>query len=105
VLTGGSLTAAININKENLDIYINWSGELYHAKKAEASGFCYVKYIVLAILELLQCNQLLKSITAEEAFFTENRVMCVSFHRIGRDFFPYTGASSEIEAGKANVAR
>jgi hypothetical protein len=27
---------------------------MHHAKKAEASGFCYVNDIVLAILELLK---------------------------------------------------
>lgn len=36
------------------DIAINWTGGLHHAKKAEASGFCYVNDIVLAILELLR---------------------------------------------------
>ncbi len=29
---------------------INWSGGLHHAKKSEASGFCYINDIVLAIL-------------------------------------------------------
>ena len=30
------------------------AGGMHHAKKAEASGFCYVNDIVLAILELLK---------------------------------------------------
>ena len=30
---------------------------MHHAKKAEASGFCYVNDIVLAILELLRVHQ------------------------------------------------
>ena len=33
---------------------INWAGGLHHAKKCEASGFCYANDIVLAILELLK---------------------------------------------------
>ena len=33
---------------------VNWSGGLHHAKKCEASGFCYVNDIVVAILELLK---------------------------------------------------
>lgn len=37
-----------------VDIAINWSGGLHHAKKTEASGFCYVNDCVLAILELLK---------------------------------------------------
>jgi hypothetical protein len=32
------------------DVAINWSGGLHHAKKSEASGFCYINDIVLAIL-------------------------------------------------------
>ena len=33
------------------------TGGLHHAKKAEASGFCFVNDIVLAILELLKVHQ------------------------------------------------
>lgn len=36
---------------------MNWSGGLHHAKKGEASGFCYINDIVLAILELLKVHQ------------------------------------------------
>jgi hypothetical protein len=37
------------------DIAINWSGGLHHAKRNQASGFCYVNDIVLGILEMLKC--------------------------------------------------
>ena len=46
--------AAVKLNKQQTDIVVNWSGGLHHAKKSEASGFCYVNDIVLAILELLK---------------------------------------------------
>ena len=36
------------------DIAINWSGGLHHAKRNQASGFCYVNDIVLGILEMLK---------------------------------------------------
>ena len=32
------------------------AGGMHHAKKAEASGFCYINDIVLAILELLKVH-------------------------------------------------
>lgn len=48
------LAGAVKLNKQHTDIAINWSGGLHHAKKSEASGFCYVNDIVLAILELLK---------------------------------------------------
>jgi histone deacetylase 1/2 len=45
---------AVKLNKQETDIAVNWAGGLHHAKKSEASGFCYVNDIVLAILELLK---------------------------------------------------
>lgn len=54
--TGASLDGAIQLNQGNADICINWSGGLHHAKKSEASGFCYINDIVLAILELLKVH-------------------------------------------------
>ncbi|RZK34196.1 MAG: hypothetical protein EOO61_13990, partial [Hymenobacter sp.] len=47
-------TAARKLCNKQSDIAINWSGGLHHAKKGEASGFCYVNDIVLAILQLLR---------------------------------------------------
>ena len=52
--TGGSVGGAVKLNHGHSDIAINWAGGLHHAKKCEASGFCYVNDIVLAILELLK---------------------------------------------------
>ncbi len=52
--TGGSIGGAVRLNHNMSDVVINWAGGLHHAKKAEASGFCYVNDIVLAILELLK---------------------------------------------------
>jgi acetoin utilization deacetylase AcuC-like enzyme len=51
---GGSLAGARKICAQSTDIAINWSGGLHHAKRSEASGFCYINDIVLAILELLR---------------------------------------------------
>lgn len=51
---GASIQGAVRLNHGLCDTAINWSGGLHHAKKAEASGFCYVNDLVLAILELLK---------------------------------------------------
>ena len=48
------VAGAVKLNKQQTDVAVNWSGGLHHAKKSEASGFCYVNDIVLAILELLK---------------------------------------------------
>lgn len=55
ISAGGSTSAAKRINSGHTDIAVNWAGGLHHAKKREASGFCYVNDIVLGILELLRC--------------------------------------------------
>ena len=66
---------------------------------AQASGFCYVNDIVLAILELLKYHSKVLYVDidihhgdgVEEAFLTTDRVMTVSFHKFGGGFFPGTG--------------
>jgi len=55
--TSGSIGGAARLNEGKTDIVINWAGGLHHAKKAEASGFCYVNDCVLAILELLKSHE------------------------------------------------
>jgi histone deacetylase HOS2 len=52
--SGSSIDAARRLASGDTDIAINWSGGLHHAKKFEASGFCYVNDIVLAIVYLLR---------------------------------------------------
>jgi len=49
----------VKLNHGHSDIAINWSGGLHHGKKSEASGFCYINDIVLAILELLKYHEVL----------------------------------------------
>ncbi|OAY77749.1 Histone deacetylase 19 [Ananas comosus] len=100
---GASLDAAARLNEGAYDIAINWSGGLHHAKRDNASGFCYVNDIVLAILELLKCYKRVLYVDidvhhgdgVEEAFYTTDRVMTVSFHQYG-DFFPRTGGIDDI---------
>ncbi|KAH9324689.1 hypothetical protein KI387_004867 [Taxus chinensis] len=104
---GGSVGGAVKLNHKQCDIAINWAGGLHHAKKCEASGFCYVNDIVLAILELLKYHKRVLYVDidihhgdgVEEAFYTTDRVMTVSFHKFG-DYFPGTGDIRDIGYGK-----
>lgn len=106
---GASLDAAKKLITGQSNIAINWSGGLHHAKKSEASGFCYVNDIVLSILELLRFNPRVLYIDidvhhgdgVEQAFFSTDRVMTLSFHKYDKDnFFPGTGSSSDIGGGR-----
>jgi histone deacetylase 1/2 len=56
---GGSIGAAVKLNRGDADIALNWAGGLHHAKRSEASGFCYVNDIVLGILELLKVHKVI----------------------------------------------
>mmetsp|Transcript_30602 Transcript_30602/g.74450 ORF Transcript_30602/g.74450 Transcript_30602/m.74450 type:complete len:427 (-) Transcript_30602:255-1535(-) len=102
--TGGSIAGAARLNQGCSDIVLNWSGGMHHAKKGEASGFCYINDIVLAILELLKVHPRVLYIDidihhgdgVEEAFYTSDRVMTVSFHKYGDYFFPGTGDTKDI---------
>ncbi|KAF9601671.1 hypothetical protein IFM89_021723 [Coptis chinensis] len=104
---GGSVGGAVKLNHGLCDIAINWAGGLHHAKKCEASGFCYVNDIVLAILELLKQHERVLYVDidihhgdgVEEAFYTTDRVMTVSFHKFG-DYFPGTGDVRDVGHGK-----
>ncbi|PQQ00480.1 histone deacetylase 6-like isoform X1 [Prunus yedoensis var. nudiflora] len=109
---GGSIGAAVKLNRQDADIALNWAGGLHHAKKSEASGFCYVNDIVLGILELLKVHKRVLYVDidvhhgdgVEEAFYTTDRVMTVSFHKFG-DFFPGTGHIKDVGQGLGRIMR
>jgi len=103
--SGASIDGALKLNDGSTDIAINWSGGLHHAKKSEASGFCYINDIVLSILELLKVHARVLYVDidvhhgdgVEEAFYCTDRVMTFSLHKYG-DFFPGTGHILDIGA-------
>ncbi|KAI6822300.1 histone deacetylase [Hortaea werneckii] len=108
--TGATLAAAHQLTTQNSDIAINWSGGLHHAHKTEASGFCYINDIVLAILDMLRVYARVLYIDidvhhgdgVEEAFQRQPRVMTLSYHRYGpyddtgHKFFPGTGDLTDV---------
>ncbi|ETW84192.1 hypothetical protein HETIRDRAFT_155388 [Heterobasidion irregulare TC 32-1] len=107
ISAGGTIAAAKRITSGAADIAINWAGGLHHAKKREASGFCYINDIVLGILELLRTFPRVLYVDidchhgdgVEEAFYTTDRVMTCSFHKFG-EYFPGTGTQEDKGRGK-----
>ncbi|EPY54262.1 histone deacetylase Clr6 [Schizosaccharomyces cryophilus OY26] len=106
ISAGGSICAAQELNSGNAEIAINWAGGLHHAKKREASGFCYVNDSALAALELLKYHQRVLYVDidvhhgdgVEEFFYTTDRVMTCSFHKFG-EYFPGTGHIKDTGIG------
>ncbi|OBT97974.1 histone deacetylase [Pseudogymnoascus verrucosus] len=107
ISAGGSMEGAARLNRGKCDIAVNWAGGLHHAKKSEASGFCYINDIVLGIIELLRFKSRVLYIDidvhhgdgVEEAFYTTDRVMTCSFHKYG-EYFPGTGELRDIGVGQ-----
>ncbi|EMS20778.1 hypothetical protein NBRC10512_007630 [Rhodotorula toruloides] len=120
-VAGASITAARMLKDGQADVAINWTGGRHHAKRGEASGFCYVNDIVLAVMELRSpphppppssspSSSTRPSLPSrisrvlyldidlhhgdgvESAFFTSPYVLTLSVHLHAPLFFPSSGA-------------
>ncbi|CAL8079203.1 unnamed protein product [Calicophoron daubneyi] len=121
----GSLAAADALIKGYCSIAINWAGGWHHAKRSEASGFCYLNDIVLSIQRFLKSsseNQLgLNNHSdspsnrilyvdldlhhgdgVEEAFWYSPRVVTFSVHHASPGFFPGTGTWVQSDENDGN---
>lgn len=109
-VAGSSLVAARALidPDQDINIAINWDGGRHHAKKGQASGFCYVQDIVLAIQVLRTVYSRVLYIDldlhhgdgVESAFLFSDRVLCLSLHRYQAGFFPNTGSRDQHGKGK-----
>lgn len=104
-IAGATLQASESLLKEESTVAINWTGGRHHAKKAAASGFCYVNDIALAILRLRTKFSTVMYIDfdlhhgdgVEAAFLHSPNVITVSIHRYGKGFFPGTGGTTSAK--------
>jgi acetoin utilization deacetylase AcuC-like enzyme len=90
-------------------VAIHWDGGRHHARRAAASGFCYVNDVVLA-MQRLQRNGASRILYVDidvhhcdavaEAFYRTDGALVVSMHMHGPGFFPGTGAGGERGAGR-----
>ncbi|XP_037590565.1 histone deacetylase 8 isoform X8 [Cebus imitator] len=105
---GATITAAQCLIDGMSKIAINWSGGWHHAKKDEASGFCYLNDAVLGILRLRRKFERILYVDldlhhgdgVEDAFSFTSKVMTVSLHKFSPGFFPGTGDVSDVGLGK-----
>ncbi|ELU03635.1 hypothetical protein CAPTEDRAFT_148478 [Capitella teleta] len=107
-VVGGSIAAAIHLTEGHSQVAVNWAGGWHHAKRSEASGFCYFNDIVIAILILRQKFDRVLYVDldlhhgdgVEDAFCSTQKVMTVSFHKVASGFFPGTGLIEDIGIGR-----
>mmetsp|Transcript_14919 Transcript_14919/g.28977 ORF Transcript_14919/g.28977 Transcript_14919/m.28977 type:complete len:474 (+) Transcript_14919:650-2071(+) len=107
--TSGSMGCALRLTTDAADVAINWYGGMNHARGSRAQAGCYVNDSVLATLELLKRFKRVMYINlsgvhadaVEEAFYTTNRVMTVSFHLDANHYpreWPGTGLIEDVGA-------
>lgn len=87
-IAGSSLTAAKYLLND-YRMVINWNGGRHHAKQDQASGFCYVNDVVLAIDTLSNKYKRILYIDidihhgdgVESSYIYSQRVCTLSFHQ------------------------
>ncbi|CAH1800130.1 unnamed protein product [Owenia fusiformis] len=108
LVAGASIQAAQQLIDGTSRIGINWYGGWHHAKRDEASGFCYFNDAVLAIFKLREKYDRVLYVDldlhhgdgVEDAFCATSKVMTVSFHKFSPGFFPGTGDVTHVGLGK-----
>lgn len=94
--------------KEPAPIAIQWMGGRHHAKKDEASGFCFINDVSIGLVQLLKFFDRILCIDldihhgdgVEESFYFSSNVLTISFHMKEPGFFPGTGDLESIGTGK-----
>jgi len=107
-VAGASMKAAQCLTMGISNVAINWGGGWHHAKRDEASGYCYINDAVLAILRLRKTYERVLYVDldlhhgdgVEDAFSATSKVMTVSFHKVAPGFFPGSGSLSNVGMSK-----
>ncbi|MGE4545563.1 MAG: acetoin utilization protein AcuC [Pedobacter sp.] len=104
---GGTLEAVRQVVDKNHRCAFNMAGGWHHAHAARASGFSYLNDAVVAINLLLARGLRVAYVDldahhgdgVQDAFYDTNRVLTISLHETGKDFFPHTGFVRELGVG------
>lgn len=108
LVCGGTIEAARLVSEEGYRLAFNMAGGWHHAHMARASGFSYLNDAVIAIQGLVRRGRRVAYVDidahhgdgVQEAFYDSDRVLTISLHETGRDFFPHTGFPGEMGRGK-----
>ncbi len=106
--SGASIVAAEAVLTGATDTAFNVSGGLHHAARSWASGFCIFNDPAVIIAGMVRDGMRVMYVDidahhgdgVQNAFYTSNRVLTVSFHESGRYLFPGTGEARETGEGE-----
>lgn len=107
LVSGATRQGALLVAENQAHMAFNPVGGLHHAGKDQASGFCYVNDIAIAVHELLKRGLRIACIDidvhhgngVQDAFYDTDRVLTVSIHESGETIYPGTGFENEIGTG------
>ncbi|PVG00820.1 Arginase/deacetylase [Serendipita vermifera] len=104
LVAGATLTAVRLLVEHKANVAICWDGGRHHAQKSQASGFCYVADVVLAILRLKRVSGRPRIMYLDlDLHFSDGvslpfqnsgtpsgqpRLLTLSIHHASRGFFP-----------------
>lgn len=108
LVCGGTVEAMHQILEHGCRGAFNMAGGWHHAHAARASGFSYLNDAVVAINCALRAGLRVAYVDidahhgdgVQEAFYASDRVLTISVHETGDDFFPHTGYSRETGSGR-----
>ncbi len=104
---GGSLEALRQVLDGGARAAFNPAGGYHHAQPARASGFSYLNDAVVTIGQALARGLRVAYLDldahhgdgVQQAFYASDRVLTISLHESGRDFYPQTGSVLEMGEG------
>lgn len=108
LVVGASLQAAQLVEAGAASVAFNIAGGLHHGRPSQASGFCYLNDVVVAIDYLVSRGHRVAYVDidthhgdgVQAAYYHTDKVLTISLHESGRYLFPGTGFEHEIGEGK-----
>lgn len=105
---GGALQATELVVSGQVDVAFHLAGGLHHGRPDQASGFCYVNDLAVAITDLVHQGYRVAYIDidvhhgdgVQAAFYNTDQVLTISLHESGQYLFPGTGFVDEIGTGR-----
>lgn len=107
LMCGGTVEAVRQVTQEGCRAAFSMAGGWHHAHAARASGFSYINDAVVAIAQLVKQGKKVVYVDidahhgdgVQEAFYATDRVLTISIHENGKDFYPYSGFVDEVGCG------
>jgi len=105
--TGGTILGARLLIEGKAKKVLQLGGGFHHAHKNLAAGFCIYNDLAAAIKKMTDAGMHVAYIDidvhhgdgVQEAFYSDENVMCISFHESGEYLFPGTGWIHELGKG------